>query len=312
MKLSTKPRPAARWTALAACAFALAACSGGNAAGSGPASSTAPVNQELRNLLPDSVKKSNVVRVGAMFNFAPTVMVVDNGSRVTGTAPDLAKAVGDLLGVEFKYVNLDWPGQLPALQSSTVEVLWGQISDTAEREKSVVDLVSWYRGAEMGIIPTANPHQLKALPDACGLRIAAPVGSTQQRKIKAFSDKCVEAGKQPIDNPLFRDVNSAINSLRAGNIDGYMDTGATLGYAAKQSAGAFTTIPAGTENDTSGIAVAKSQTGLTKAIHGALVELVRNGTYLKILKTYGVETGAMPEADIRINYFTGTPVGAKQ
>lgn len=298
--------------ALVACASVLAACSSG--AGSADDQEKADkqrVDQSLRDMLPDSIKKSNRIRVGAMFSFAPTVMVVEGSQEVTGTAPELANAVGDLLGVEFKYVEMDWPAQLPGLQSGNVDILWGQISDTAEREKSVVDLVSWYRGDEALLIPSKNPHKLDELPDACGLRIAAPVGSKQQRTIKAFSKKCEAKGKEGIRIPLFRDVSSAISALRAGNIDGYMDTGATLGYAAKQSDGQFTTIPTGTEPDMSGIAVVKSNPELTKAIHAALVKLVEDGTYLKILKKYGVEAGALPADEVKINPYTDTPVGSK-
>jgi polar amino acid transport system substrate-binding protein len=48
-----------------------------------------------------------------------------------------------------------------------------------------------------------------------------------------------------------------------------------------------------------GISVAKDKTGLRDAVKAALISMVNDGTYLTILKKYGVETGAILVTDIK-------------
>lgn len=268
-------------------------------------------SSELRDLLPESIQKSNVIKSGAMFAFPPTVMPGEDGRTLAGTVPELADAVGKVLGVKFEWADMQWPAQLPGLQAGTVDVLWGQVSITPEREKSIVDLVPWTMSEEMMLIPADNPHGLTSLENACGLRVATPVGSRQQKVVAEASDNCTKQGKAAVKNPQYRDTKSAIAGLTAGNADAYVDTLATLGYAAKQSRNRFTTVPSGIEGSFGGIAVAKQNTGLTQALQGALKKVIADGTYQKIMEKYGVEGGAIKGDDVEINPYTRTPVGQK-
>ena len=48
-----------------------------------------------------------------------------------------------------------------------------------------------------------------------------------------------------------------------------------------------------------GISVAKDKTALRDAVKAALISMINDGTYVTILKKYGVETGAIQASDIK-------------
>jgi polar amino acid transport system substrate-binding protein len=282
-----------------------------SASGDNAPTSRAAVDQSLRAMLPNEIREAGVIKAGALFSNPPNIFVKADGKTLTGTAWDLADAMGGLLGVKFEWTDMQWPAQLPGLQAGSVNVLWGQVSATAEREKSVVDLIAWYSGKEAVLIPADNPHHVTKLADACGLKIGVPIGSIQQQAVTQFSKDCQQAGKAAISALQFPGAKEAINALQSGNIDGWVDGIAPQGYAAKNTGGMFTTVPADIEGAQSGIAVSKSNPDLTKALAAALKKLVDDGTYTKILVSYGAEGGALSASEIQINPVTGIPVGQK-
>lgn len=318
MPIAPLPRRGSRVIRLLAALLAVALAvvtagcsSSGGSSGDSVATKKATVDASLRAMLPAAIRDAGVIKVGALYANPPNVFVKADGKTLTGLAPNLATAVGEVLGVKMVWSDMQWPAQLPGLQAGTVNMLWGQVSDTAEREKSVVDLVAWYSGAEAVLIPSANPHHLKKLADACGLKIGVPIGSIQQQAVEQFSKDCQQAGKPKISTLQFPGAKEAINALQAGNVDGWVDGIAPQGYAAKSTGGKYTTVPADIEGAKSGIAISKGDPQLTKAVAAALKKVVEDGTYTAVLKSYGAEDGGLPADQIEINPATNTPAGEK-
>ena len=306
---------------IAAISLTLVGCSNG---GSGGGETTAPTDepaaggsdlfdQSLQDLLPDAIKSAGVISFGGLWETPPTLSVDPaDPTKPAGIAPDIAVLFGEILGVDVEWQNLQWPAQLPGLQAGSVDVLFGQVSVTAEREQSVVDLIPYAVRSQSLLVAAGNPHDIEGIGSLCGLTIAVPIGSTQSERVTAISQSaCEAAGKPAIILSEYQGGAAAIQALRAGTVDAWMDTTPNIEATTASDTATFAAVrvpESEIPTEYSGIAISKDNPGLTEAIAGALKILVEKDLYEPIWKAYDT-TSALTLQDIAINPLTGTPVG---
>ena len=295
----------------------LTGCGGsdeGTAAASAPGESDA-FDQALFDQLPESIQESRVIRFGALWE-TPPIIGVDPGDTDTpiGITPDLAAAVSEILGVTPEWQNMQWPAQLPGLQAGNVDALWGQVSDTEERERSVADIIAWSQSPLALLVPADNPEGLAALGDACGLKVAVPIGSQQSQAVEGVSETaCTSQGEPAIEAVEYPGAQQAIVALQAGSVDAWFDTSSSVQEAA-DAAGFDVVVLENAEIEEymqtiNGIAISKDQPGLTEAITAALQQLAESGQYQDILEEWDVADSALATEDIAINTYTGLQAG---
>lgn len=279
---------------------------------------SAKFDQALHDSLPSAIKSAGVISFGALWETPPVISVdLARPGMPKGIAPDLAAGMGEVLGVSIKWLNLGWPAQLPGLQAGTVDVLFGQISDTAERERSVVDLIPFQKRGYGLLTPAGNPRKLARLGDLCGTTVGVPVGSNTGAVIKSVSTtSCVGAGKPAIELREFNGATAMVQAVRAGTIDTVFDSAPTVATIAASDTAAygFVSLPAEfMDTEYSAIAVAKDNPQLTIALAEALKKLIADGTYAAAYKGLpGMGQSALTPEQIIINPLTKTPVGKKQ
>lgn len=294
-------------------ALTAAGCAAGGdvdgASGADPAASADPA---LFALLPADIQESKVISFGALWETPPIIGIDPSDTTVpVGIAPEVADEIAAVLGVRAQWQNLQWPAQLPGVQSGNVDVLFGQVSITAEREQSVVDLIPFWQGT-MSLLVHAG---ITSLADACGKSVGAPVGSIQSEVIKSASDRyCVAEGEPAIALSEYQGASAAISAIQAGTIDAWLDDAASqVSTVAANDAFAIVDLPAeqldGFDSGMLGLAVGKSQPGLTEALAGALKALIDSGACGEILDAYGLSGNALTVDEIVVNPMTGTPVG---
>jgi polar amino acid transport system substrate-binding protein len=281
----------------------------------GTAAASPKFDQKLFNLLPARIKKSKKVTFGALWETPPIIGVDPKKPSVpVGLAPDLVAAVGKVLGITPVWKNLQWPAQLPGLQSGNVDVLWGQVSDTKEREQSIADMVSWMQQPWAMLLPAGNPNGVTSLSNACGLKIAVPNGSVQDAIIAGNNAKY--CGSKPMTTIGYPGAQEAVVAIKAGGADAWLDASSSIAAIVKAAPTTFTSIPLPNAqvvtyaSNISGVAISKRQPGLTRAIAGALKKIAATGgAYQAAMKKWGIADGAMKSSTIKINIFTGLPAG---
>ncbi|WLP91601.1 transporter substrate-binding domain-containing protein [Gordonia sp. NB41Y] len=301
-KLTTSLAGACAATALA---VTLGACSTGTtteSTGSGtPASG-----------LPEQIAASGTLKLGAEWSTPPIISVdASNTSQPVGIAPDLAAAIGTDLGLTPQWRNMQWPAQLPGLQSGAVDALFGQISDTREREAGEFDLVPFIKTTESLLMPADKAAGITSLADMCGKTIGAPVGAVQVAAVKAVSDK--ECASTPIKVSEFQGANAAISAVRSGAIDAWLDTTPSQKSAVAADSKLTAVVVPDTEIEPlyTTIAVSKKNGALATAFADSLRRLSENGTYAKILADNDSADSAVTVDEIKVNPLTGTPAGTK-
>ena len=298
----------------------LAGCSTSTPSASSDSTSDASaVNADLAALLPDSIKDSGEISFDALWETPPVISVsTDDPTVPIGISPDIAAAIAPILGVKATWVNLQWPAQLPGLQSGNVDVLFGQVSVTKEREQGIVDLIPYTKDGQTILVAAGNPKGLESLANACGATIGVAVGSTFSAEVEGASEKfCTSAGEDAITIAPYPNASNAISAIKAGTIDGWVNNTSQNADVAASSAADFDTVEIPEEQTVdydpglAGIAISKANPGLSEAVAGALKEIIDNGEYARIMAKYEADNVAISSSDVKINPLTGTEAGVK-
>lgn len=288
--------------------LALAGCSAGSGSASTSASSSddgipnvslsgVTKDDALAAKLPASIRDSGVIKIGSDTSYPPAEFETDSG-KVVGSDVDIAAAIGKKLGVKTEFVSASFDGILPAL-GGKYDIGVSSFYITNERLKSV-NMVSYAKGGTTLLVKKGNPGGLKATDPLtmCGHTIAVQTGSTQEEDLSGFSKKCTDAGKKKIDTMSLKTSTDAITRLRGGTADAMLAGQDILGYAARQSEGELALVKDSYAQAPTGIAVAKDQTDFAQVIADALNELIKDGTYQKVLKAWGLGSTAIDQAEV--------------
>ncbi|CAK7255073.1 MULTISPECIES: ABC transporter substrate-binding protein [unclassified Shinella] len=270
-------------------AFALTALSGQSFAQSFDASAI-KVEEVLASRLPEKIKAAGVLTIGSDTAYAPWEFLSEkDGQTPEGIDVDIANAIGKKLGVKIDFQTSAFEAILPAL-GTKFDIGVSAFSITNERMKAV-NFVSYADTGSMWAVKAGNPTKFDPA-DICGRKIAIQSGSYHEKAVIAENDLCKQAGKAEIEILPFSKQPEALTRVAAGGADATVSGEAGIGYAAKQSSGAFETLkPAGgalSKHGPNGIAVAKADMELTQLIADTINSLIADGTYKALLDTWGV------------------------
>jgi polar amino acid transport system substrate-binding protein len=275
-------------------AAALALVVSGFAGASTPTLKKVP---SIAKLVPAKVRSKGTVIVASDATYAPMEFIASNGKTVVGVDADLAKAIGTVLGLNFKVQNATFSTIIPGLHSGKYDVGMSSFTPTIAREK-VVDFVTYFQ-AGMGFYTKATgAPKVTTLASLCGLSVAVESTTTEQAAAQAQSKKCTKAGKKAVKVSPFgtqTEANLAVSSGRAQV--GFADS-EVVDYIVKQSHGRFKLAGKPFAFLPYGIALPKGN-GMAKPVLAAVKYLMKQGTYMQVLRKWSVESGAI--SNPRIN-----------
>lgn len=290
-------------TAITAALAVTVACSGsgGPSAGvsAGPKGSAPSVHKvdKVATLVPDAIASKGTITV-VMSNSSPPAHFETDEGKMQGLDPDLAAALGGVMGLKVKVVGVPLDQVIPGLQAKRYDVVVSQFSPTAERAK-VVDFVNYAKsGTSLGVA-SGNPKRL-GFDQLCGAKVGVQKGSSQSLNIVPDMDtKCKKRGKDPVAMQTFRDSSTALLALQSSRVDGVLLDTPVLGYAVKQSGGKLQSV--GTI-DASPVAIGSIKgSGMSKPIQAALKELFSDGVYDKIFARWGLRATELKPDQFVIN-----------
>ena len=116
---------------------------------------------------------------------------------------------------------------------------------------------------------------------------------TGDYKGAGLSDGCTKAGKPEINIKTFVKDNDALLALQSGTADVYFADSPVAGFYAKQHPDQFELTGLTLDVAIEGISVDKGHTGLRDAVKTALLSMINDGTYTKILTKWGDQDSAI-------------------
>lgn len=260
-------------------------------------STTQDQNDELAASLPEEIKESGVIRMAIQPTYPPFESIADDGETLVGLDPDLANAMGDVLGVHVEFVHTSFDAIIPALVANKVDMAMSSIGDTKEREKTV-DFATYYWNGTLILVKKGNPEEIVA-DRACGVRIGVIRGSLQQSTfLPAQEPKCQEAGLEPPVSQAYQDGPQALLALQSSRIDGVMLDAPPLLDAAAKNPDQFETVGPLVRNPNPGGVAFPKGSELVEPINGAINILIENGTYEEILSRWNLTDIAIEQSEI--------------
>jgi polar amino acid transport system substrate-binding protein len=289
--------------------LALTACGSGDGgtAAVGAQASPAPTADPVASvrkvdavaaLLPADVRRSGTLRVGSSIGFPPGAYYPNGPDKApAGQDIDLADAVAKVLGVRLQRQDASFETILPALGSGKYDVGTGNFGVTTERLRTI-DFVTYVNDGQ-GFAVKKGSTALKKVTDLtqlCGLTVGTGAGTTFETTLTAHKGVCAKAGKKPYDVKVYSENAATLTALQQGRIDVIMSTINGLRYQASQPAARTTFLGEYHRLDV-GFAFKKGSP-LTKAFQAAVNELIKDGTYARILKKWGTSASAIETSRI--------------
>jgi polar amino acid transport system substrate-binding protein len=274
-------------------ATSTAAASSSAASGGAAASGADPA---VAKLVPSAIKSKGTLTVAADASYAPNEFFASDGKTVIGMDADLSDALAATMGLKAKVVNETFDGIIPGLAAGKYDMGASSFTDTKEREKTV-DFVDYFSAGESFFTKASGGVAISKLADICGKTVAVEKGTTEETDAQTQSKKC---GSQPVKVLSFPDQNGANLALSAGRAQlGFADS-PPAEYAVKKSNGQFKLVGPTLAAAPYGLAIPK-KSGLAPAVEAALKELMKNGSYTKIVTKWGVKEGAISAGAVKIN-----------
>ncbi|GAA3503302.1 ABC transporter substrate-binding protein [Streptomyces prasinosporus] len=291
--------------------LALTACGSGDTGGTAPAgaqASPAPTDDpvaavrtvdSVAALLPADVRKAGTLRVGSSVGFPPGAYYPNGADKAPeGQDIDLADAVAKVLGVKLERQDASFETILPALGSGKYDVGTGNFGVTTERLKTI-DFVTYINDGQGFAVRKGNTALSKKVTDLtqlCGLTIGTGAGTTFEATLTAQRGVCAKAGKKPYEVKVYSENAATLTALQQGRIDVIMSTINGLRHQAAQPASQTTFLGEFHRLDV-GFAFKKGSP-LTKAFQAAVNELIKDGTYARILDKWGTSASAIDTSRI--------------
>jgi polar amino acid transport system substrate-binding protein len=254
-------------------------------------------NKDAASLLPADIRSAGVVRVASTFGYPPEQFYEEDGTTPTGFSVEIGEALGEQLGVEFRFENVGFDAILPGISADRYDAAISSMSITEERSKQV-NFVK-YLDAGGSLIVRGDNDDIQGLEDLCGKTVSNTTGSIYTEDLEEYSKtECEAQGKEKITVTSFADAAAPNQAVATGRADACFRDFTANAYLAQNSDGAFKVVGEIVKTTPYGVAVGKDDMQLAEAISGALNAIIEDGTYLKILEKWDVDEAAIQTADI--------------
>jgi len=157
----------------------------------------------------EKIKSAGVIRVGVMGEQAPWGSIDASGQNI-GYDVDVAKLIGEEMGVKVEFVPNAVSARIPNLLTGKVDLQMAVLGMYPDRAKAV-QFTKPYAGLKIILLSSAK-NKITAIEDAKSLRIGVPRGAAQDKAITTL------LGDVP-NIRRFDDDSSNIQALVSGQVD---------------------------------------------------------------------------------------------
>ncbi|WP_442928790.1 ABC transporter permease subunit [Mycobacterium sp. Root265] len=238
----------------------------------------------------DPIKSAGVLRVGTEGVYSPFSYHDPKTGDLVGYDVDVAKAVGEKLGVRVEFVETPWDSIFAALEADRFDIVANQVTINAERQGKY-DLSQPYTVGEGVIVTRADDNSITSLADVKG-KTAAENATSNWSQVARDAGARVES---------VEGFTQAITLLNQGRVDVVINDSIAV-YAYLAETGDKSVKIAGTvgEKSEQGFA-ARKDSGYLPELDQALSELRADGTLSEISQRYlkADATGAPADTPIR-------------
>ena len=229
----------------------------------------------------------------------------DANGNPTGSDIEIGTEIANRLGLKVAVQNTVFDTIIAALQGAKCDIIISAQNITPDRLK-VVDMIPFFLAGQSFLVAKGNPDAIKTTDDLCGKTVGVETGTTEADHLNGtgnyktsggLSKACTTAGKAAINVTPFLKDSDALQALGASKVSAYFTDSPVAGYYVTQHPDQFELVQ-GLNLDPvkEGISVSKGASGptaLETSVKAALDSMLADGTYIKILTKYNVQSCAV-------------------
>lgn len=200
----------------------------------------------------------------------------------SGWEIELGDAICAAMKEECIWVPIAWDGIIPALNAKKIDVIFGSMSITDERKKTI-NFSDKYYNTPAALIAPKN-LKIETADDLKGKNIGVQVSSTHENYVNANFAKDASV-------KIYQDFNEHNFDLVAGRVDAVVADSLALTPFLESSDGSCCEVKMILNDDAIfgigvGAGIRKEDQELLEKINAAISEIRENGTYDKISAKY--------------------------
>ncbi|MBO0874762.1 MAG: ABC transporter substrate-binding protein [Pseudonocardia sp.] len=257
---------------------------------------TVAKDEALARMVPADVAADGKIMVGTDASYPPNEFTASDAKTIIGMDVDMARAVGQKLGLPTEYENSQFDGILPGIQAGKYEMGISSFTVNSDRVKSV-DMITYFTAGTKLATLKGNPDGI-TLDNLCGRNVGVQKGTTQVEDLQERSKKCTDAGKPAINFTELQQQTDVTLALTAKRVSAMLADGPIVAYAISTTKDELEQVGDQYATAPYGIAIAKGKGDFGKAIQAAVQALISDGTYAAILKKWNVSDGAIPTSQL--------------
>ncbi|MCF2554288.1 transporter substrate-binding domain-containing protein [Faecalicatena contorta] len=223
----------------------------------------------------EKIMDEGVITIGTEGTYKPFTYH-DENDELTGYDVEVAKAIGEKLGVKVEFSEITWEGLLASLDNGTVDLVLNQVGVTDER-KEKYDFSDPYLYSYIALITTSDNTEITSWETARG----------KKTSLNVSSNYALIAEDYEMDITASETFSKDIELLTAGRTDCVINnTIAFNDYITEKPDVAIKIVDVQEQADTVAVPIPKGNEDLVKAINKALEELKADGTLTKLSEQF--------------------------
>ncbi len=217
-------------------------------------------------------------------DFEPMDYKDDKGEWI-GFDADVAASFCESLGVEAKFVEIDWDNKILELEAGTIDCVWNGMTLTDEVTSAMSCSNAYCNNAQIVILPKDKADQYKTVEDMKGLVFAVEAGSAGESEAKANGLEYTAVNNQA----------SALMEVAAGTSDAaIIDSLMAAAMVGDGTSYENLTYTVALNSEEYGVGFRKGS-NLTEKLNAFLISAYEDGTLQKIAETYGVQAALIDQ-----------------
>lgn len=253
----------------------------------------------LSSVTTPATKAQTNLRVASEISYAPLEFYRPGTRVVAGFDYDLAEALGAKLGMHVVFQDTPFGKIIPGILAGKYDAAIAGISDTRAREK-IVDFVDYFLAGTGILARSGNPDHIYSIDGLCGLTVDVERGTLSDQTLTTQAARCASLGLGKVNVLRASSDQAGLQLLLAKKSVAHLSDYPVVAYLADTLGGGHAYQVVGREVNVLpfGIAVSKKNPALRNRIHTALLALVADGTYDRLLRKWDLTLGALRSAPI--------------
>ncbi|MCI8560800.1 MAG: transporter substrate-binding domain-containing protein [Dorea sp.] len=223
----------------------------------------------------EKIMDKGVLTIGTEGTYKPFTYH-DESDTLTGYDVEVAKAIGEKMGVKVEFSEITWEGLLASLDNGTVDLVLNQVGVTDER-KEKYDFSDPYLYSYIALIVNKDDNEIASWDAAKG----------KKTSLNISSNYAAIAEEYEMDITASETFSKDIELLLAGRTDCVINnTIAFNDYLIQKSDTPIKIADVRAEADTVAVPIPKGNEDLVEAVNKAIKELQEDGTLTKLSEQF--------------------------